>query len=92
MEWLPVRFFGLTLGLVGDFRPVINQLGQSFMDFQSPSIKLTKSYVRAAIHGNKITPATDIPETEIDELEQIPGLIDRALVTWIAAIGLIAVL
>jgi len=91
LEWLPLRLVGLALAVVGNFRPVMEQLKPSLVDYHSATPTVLVGYVRAAIHGRE-PPQGDDPAAEIGELEELPQLIDRVLVTWIAAIGLIAVL
>lgn len=90
LDWLPCRVFGISLAVVGNFRPVMNQLSATALDYRISTAKLITRYIRAAIiDGN--TPVADVPGQEVFELEELPRLIDRALVTWIAAVGLLAV-
>ena len=91
LEWLPLRLFGLTLALVGNFRPVFDLLGRTLSDCSRSSAELVRRFVTAAIHERDSQSAEDRPELEILELEELPGLTDRVLITWMAVIALLAV-
>lgn len=90
LDWLPARIFGLSLAVVGNFRPVMNLLSASVFDYSIATARLVTRCTRAAILDSS-SPVADGPGQEIFELEELPRLIDRALVTWIAAVGLLAV-
>jgi len=92
LDWFPVRLFGIALAVVGNFTPVMIQLRKSFLNTKLATGRLLSSYVIAAIHGNISDAAFDTPTGEILELEELPHLIDRSLVIWIAVCGLVAII
>jgi AmpE protein len=91
LAWLPLRLLGATLALVGNWQATIQVWLQSLLAFTLPVADVLVRYINAAIHGEKAF-ETDTPEQEIAEFEALADLMDRALVTWIAMIGIIAII
>lgn len=102
VEWLPLRLCGLTLAFVGRWEPTFRQFMDSLTNLAAPSAAIFLDYINAAINGqassgaasNDSETALGVDDTcaEVGELEELPHLIDRALVMWLAIIGLAAVL
>lgn len=90
MEWLPLRLFGITLALVGNWRATFAQWLQSLGVLSVPTTEILPLYIGAALDGVAGSQA-DTPALEIVELEELPLLIDRALISWIALFGLLAI-
>jgi len=91
LEWLPLRLCGLTLAFVGRWEPTFRQFLNSLTKLAVPSAGIFVDYINAAINGAVPASEVDDTRTEIGELEELPQLIDRALVMWLAIIGLAAV-
>jgi len=92
LDWIPVRLFAIAMAVAGNFSPVINQLRVTATDIRQPVTDLVYGYVVAAIHGKTIPEALDLPLIEVLEFEELPHLMDRTLITWIAVAGAIALL
>jgi len=92
LEWLPLRVFGLTLALVGNWQATYHQWLASLRTLTTPSAQVLTGYILAAIHGRNIIGQSDTPAVEVSELAELPSLVDRALITWIAILGIVAVL
>jgi len=92
LEWLPLRVFGFSLAIVGNWRATFKQVLASLGNMAAPPANLVTAYVVAALHGEQIPPETDNPKQEVAELEELPELIDRALISWIALLGVMAVI
>src|SRR5690606_17339749 len=91
LEWLPLRAFGISLAIVGNWRATFKQVVASFGKVAASPAGLVTAYIVAAIHGEQVSPETDSPKQEVAELEELPELIDRALISWIAILGIMAV-
>ncbi|MCK9502636.1 MAG: regulatory signaling modulator protein AmpE [Porticoccaceae bacterium] len=91
LEWLPLRIFGLSLAIVGNWRATFKQVVASLASLAAAPPTLVTTYVVAAIHGDQVV-ETDNPQQEVAELEELPELIDRALISWIALLGVMAVI
>lgn len=91
LEWLPLRLLGLALALVGNWQATIQVWLASIRAWNSPAQDVLAGYISAAIHGGS-PQEQDTPALEISELEELPLLVDRALITWIAVLGITAVL
>ncbi|GIX31150.1 MAG: hypothetical protein KatS3mg124_1622 [Porticoccaceae bacterium] len=86
LEWLPVRLFGASLALVGNFGPVVAELRAAGWAKSTDAAVLAGRLVRAALSGSRaVDPG---PEGEIAELEALPALLDRATLSWLALVAL----
>ena len=90
LDWLPLRLFGLALAVVGNFKPVVAYISKCLFRPPEAVAQLLPPLVVAAIHGDHISRGLDTPPLEVIELEELPPLVDRALVIWIAAVGVLA--
>jgi len=90
LEWLPARGFALGVAVVGNFAPVMNELRGLLLDFSLPTRELVVRCVRSALK-DLAAPSVDTPSQEVQELAEMPALIDRALVTWLAILGVLAI-
>jgi AmpE protein len=91
LEWLPLRLCGLTLAFVGRWEPTFRQFLDSLSRLSMPSALVFVGYINAALNGVPSAAEIDNTDAEVGELEELPQLIDRALVMWLAVVGLIAV-
>lgn len=91
LEWLPLRLLGLALALVGNWQATIQTWLASLRTLSSPGQDVLEGYISAAIHGGTLFQQQDTPALEISELEELPLLVDRALISWIAVLGILAV-
>jgi len=91
LEWLPLHLLGLSLALVGNWQATIVQVIKNIRSLAMPPVEVLECYILAALHGTDSRSA-DNPAVEISELEELPELVDRALVSWIAVLGVVAVI
>jgi len=90
LEWLPLRLFGLSLALVGNWQATMEPLLRSLKILTEPPAETLAKFITASLQGVAAT-REDTPASEVAELEALPALVDRALISWIAVLGVVAV-
>lgn len=90
LEWLPLRLFGLSLALVGNWQATMEPVLRSLRTLGGAPVELLERFIVASLQGAEKT-LEDTPAKEVAELEALPALVDRALISWIAVLGVIAV-
>ncbi len=84
-EWVPVRIFGLSMALTGNFASCFYRWKQHFWCSEQNSIRLLIYYVESALNVTK----NDIenPKCGEKELTELTQLYSRTLILWVCAIA-----
>lgn len=92
MEWVPVRLFGMTLAIVGNFTGCIHRVVDSIVRFNQPSAAVLGDYVTGALDGEfsraRSQSHEDVSASNAVEVEEMDNLFRRALVCAVCLIAL----
>ncbi len=85
LEWIPVRLFGITLALTGNFSSCFSRWKKHFWCSDQNSIRLLIYYVESALNVTK----NDIenPRCGEKELKELTQLYSRTLILWVCVLA-----
>lgn len=88
MAWVPLKLLGITFAIIGNFNATFKHWLSLLFERGEGQVEELFGYVQSSLGAV----GSDEVDSEVLELEELEALFDRALITWLAILALIALI